>query len=45
MLELAMNLREAFTEKGPTRAFSSLKMPFCAFTFKTVVLHLSSIVS
>ena len=38
LLELQTNLREYFTitEKAPTRAFSWLKVPTNAFTFKTL---------
>ena len=40
-VELQMNLREVFTitEKIPTRAFSWLKVPTSAFTFKTLLRH------
>ena len=40
-VELQTNVREDFTitEKAPTRAFSWLKAPTSAFTFKTLVRH------
>ena len=39
--ELQTKLREDFTimEKAPTRAFSWLKVPTSAFTFKTLLRH------
>ena len=39
-LELQTKVREDFasTEKAPTRAFSWLKVPYSAFTFKTLCL-------
>ena len=40
-VELQTKVREDFTitEKAPTRAFSWLKAPTSAFTFKTLLRH------
>ena len=40
-VELQTKVREGFTitEKASTRAFSWLKAPTCAFTFRTLLRH------
>ena len=38
-LETKVHTKFVITEKTPTRAFSWLKVPTCAFTFKLVLRH------
>ena len=38
-LETKVHTKLVITEKTPTRAFSWLKVPTCAFTFRTLLRH------